>query len=659
MLKKPLGLFLALLLAFVTLVEPAAVTADDLSASVTVASTSLGTGEDYRLTALPVYDGTPYVAVNNNEPGFTEEQKQDTTAFETYSELDSLGRCNVAFANICPELEPTEERGSISSVTPSGWQKDMDWQRCHLIGFQLAGENANKLNLITGTRYLNVSGMLPFENLVDDYVDETQHHVLYRVTPYFEGDNLVASGVQMEAWSVEDGGEGICFNVYVFNVRPGYVIDYATGVVSSEEKGETVVSLADKSTTYSGKTKKVDSADVTGSTGDVTYVYYTDEACTTKTTTDCGASSKGKAPKEVGTYYVKAFVEEDANFAAAESNVAKLTVKKASSTISIAARTIEYNGKARSVRSADVTGSTGKVTYTYYTNSDCTKKTTTTNGASAKGGAPSKKGTYYVKATVAADAHYKSATSSIVKLKITGATKASKITIADRTLSYSGSSRKVKTAKVTGSTGKVIYLYYTNADCTKKTTEKNGATKPGGAPKKVGTYYVKAYVDADSTYKSATSKVAKLTVKKAEQTFENGTYSKTYKDTTLLLSEKSFSIGATAVGTVAYEKVSGTGKIKVSSDGTVTVPQNLAEGSYSIKVKLTASGTACYKETTNTKTVKITVKAGTVYWTSGGSVYHLQEDCGHLKRSKNVQNGSILESGKTRACEDCLAGQSK
>lgn len=188
------------------------------------------------LENIPDYSGTPYVVINGNVPYFSEKD-YTKEAFEHYSELDSLGRCQVAYANVCVELMPTEERGQIGSVKPSGWNNEkydcVDgkylYNRCHLIGYQLTGENANKLNLITGTRYMNVEGMLPFENMVDDYVDETKNHVLYRVTPIYDGDNLVASGVQMEAWSVEDQGEGICFNVYVYNVQPDIEIDYATG----------------------------------------------------------------------------------------------------------------------------------------------------------------------------------------------------------------------------------------------------------------------------------------------------------------------------------------------------------------------------------------------------------------------------------------------
>lgn len=188
------------------------------------------------LDAIPAYDGKAYVAVNNNEPFFTDSD-MTTTAFENYSDLDSLGRCGVAYANICKDIMPTEERGKIGMIKPSGWHtvkydviKDRYlYNRCHLIGYQLAGENANPKNLITGTRYLNVEGMLPFENLVADYVNNTGNHVLYRVTPMFSGNNLVANGVLIEAKSVEDNGGGILFNVYCYNVQPGVGINYENG----------------------------------------------------------------------------------------------------------------------------------------------------------------------------------------------------------------------------------------------------------------------------------------------------------------------------------------------------------------------------------------------------------------------------------------------
>lgn len=188
------------------------------------------------LEEVPAYSGSPYVELDGNQPGFSLEERT-TDSFETYSTLDALGRCGPAYACIGQDLMPTEDRESISSVRPTGWvQAEYDfveggslYNRCHLIGFQLTGENANEENLITGTRYMNVEGMLPFENMVADYIKETGNHVLYRAAPIFEGENLVASGVVMEALSVEDEGEGVCFHVYVYNVQPGVEIDYATG----------------------------------------------------------------------------------------------------------------------------------------------------------------------------------------------------------------------------------------------------------------------------------------------------------------------------------------------------------------------------------------------------------------------------------------------
>ena len=189
-----------------------------------------------QLDAIPTYAGEPYVVINGNIPDFTH---TDTSrgSYEYYSELDDLERCGPAEANIGLDLMPTEERSSIGQVKPTGWQTvkydivegKYLYNRCHLIGFQLTGENANEKNLITGTRYMNVEGMLPFENMVADFIKETENHVLYRVTPIFIGDDLVVKGVQMEAMSVEDQGEGIQFNVFVYNVQPGIEINYATG----------------------------------------------------------------------------------------------------------------------------------------------------------------------------------------------------------------------------------------------------------------------------------------------------------------------------------------------------------------------------------------------------------------------------------------------
>ena len=194
------------------------------------------------LDEIPEYSGIPYVEINGNMPLFTEND-YSTEVFESYSELDSLGRCGVCFANIGIELMPTEERGEIGQIKPSGWQlvkyDFVDgkylYNRCHLIGYQLSGENANEKNLITGTRYMNVQGMLPFENMIAEYVKNTGNHVLYRVTPVFEGNNLVESGVQMEAKSVEDDGAGVCFHVYVYNCQPGVTIDYANGMSALAE----------------------------------------------------------------------------------------------------------------------------------------------------------------------------------------------------------------------------------------------------------------------------------------------------------------------------------------------------------------------------------------------------------------------------------------
>ena len=200
--------------------------------------------EPVSLEDIPEWSGAAYVELEDNQPGFTKEE-MTLEVFEDYSDLDYLGRCGAAYANICPELMPTEEREAIGNVKPTGWVSAkydcVDgkylYNRCHLIGFQLAGENANEKNLITGTRYMNVEGMLPFENLVADYVKETGNHVLYRVTPYFAGTELVARGVQMEAMSVEDRGEGVYFNVYAYNVQPDIGIDYATGDNWPEEQG--------------------------------------------------------------------------------------------------------------------------------------------------------------------------------------------------------------------------------------------------------------------------------------------------------------------------------------------------------------------------------------------------------------------------------------
>ena len=192
---------------------------------------------DRALMQADDYSGEAYIVLNGNQPLFTDRQKTRQSAYEEYAVQDSFDRCGAAYAALCRALMPTEERESISSVTPTGWHnRSYDcvpggwvYNRAHLIGFQLAGEQANAQNLITGTRYLNASGMLPFENAIAAYIEQTDHHVLYRVTPRFSDDDLLCEGVEIEAWSVEDGGEGICLHVFCYNVQPGVIFDYQTG----------------------------------------------------------------------------------------------------------------------------------------------------------------------------------------------------------------------------------------------------------------------------------------------------------------------------------------------------------------------------------------------------------------------------------------------
>lgn len=222
-----------------TTVAPTETTTETpITAPPTAASVGNGQVEKVNPSSIPAYSGTAYTVINNNVPNFSSSELT-TKAYEKYSSLDSHGRCGVALASCGTEIMPAdgEERGSISSIKPTGWVQAKYtgisggylWNRCHLIGWQLSAENANKSNLITGTRYMNIEGMLTFENMVADYIKETGNHVAYRVTPVFEGSNLVCSGVQMEAYSIEDSGDGICFNVYCYNVQPGITIDYATG----------------------------------------------------------------------------------------------------------------------------------------------------------------------------------------------------------------------------------------------------------------------------------------------------------------------------------------------------------------------------------------------------------------------------------------------
>ena len=231
-----------------------------------------GTAKAVDPSTLPAYSGTAYTIVNNNQPNFSAAELT-TKGYEKYSSLDSLGRCGVALASCGKEIMPgaNEERGSISSIKPTGWiQKSYSgvsggylWNRCHLIGWQLSAENANRQNLITGTRYMNINGMLPFENMVADYIRETGNHVAYRITPIFEENNLVCSGVQMEAYSIEDEGESICFNVYCYNVQPGITINYATGDSSGP---------SNSATTSTPSTEKDNTNDNQAASGDMVWI---------------------------------------------------------------------------------------------------------------------------------------------------------------------------------------------------------------------------------------------------------------------------------------------------------------------------------------------------------------------------------------------------
>lgn len=236
MFKKVFTVFVSLILVLSLFSCSANTNVLDLSTSIqSVLTTDVS---NVNLSDIPAYSDKAYISINSNMPVFSASDLT-TTAYEKYADLDSLGRCGVAQATCGKEIMPKEgeERGSISSIKPTGWaQAQYDnvsgknlYNRCHLIGWQLSAENANKKNLITGTRYMNTEGMLPFENMVADYINETGNHVAYRITPVYNGNNLVASGVQMEAYSIEDDGEGICFNVYCYNVQPGIKINYLTG----------------------------------------------------------------------------------------------------------------------------------------------------------------------------------------------------------------------------------------------------------------------------------------------------------------------------------------------------------------------------------------------------------------------------------------------
>lgn len=272
----------------------------------------------------PQYTDKIFTMVNNNKPEFTKEQiDKAAKGYEKYSNLDSLGRCQTAMASIGIETMPTQERTDISAIHPSGWLSGQGWERCHLIAFCLTGENDNEKNLVTGTHSLNHEGMKPFEVKIANYVRDTKNHVLYRVTPVYTGKNLIPSGIHMEAYSVEDNGEGISFNIYVFNVEPGMLIDYVNGTVSKATLKTTSIKLNNKTIEYTGNQNFIGNAIVKGSSAKIYYTYFSDSLCTKKVT----------SRKKPGKYYVKATVSADSRYAGATSNVAILTVTKAKQNI--------------------------------------------------------------------------------------------------------------------------------------------------------------------------------------------------------------------------------------------------------------------------------------------------------------------------------------
>jgi DNA-entry nuclease len=314
--KKKLLKTLIILVALFAGVEIAPYAIDEFGSSTNSANSS-------ELASLE-YDGEVAIEVNNNEPDFTEEEiataKEAYNGYENYSELDSLGRCGVAEACVCEETRPSygEKRGDISRVHPSGWQKINFWSRCHLIAWQFSAENDNEKNLITGTSYLNLSGMVPYENIIAEYLNGyDDRHVLYRVEPIYKGSELVARGVEMQALSLEDDGEAVSYHVYIFNYQPGSIIDYSDGTVEDDPEHRTVVTLKDKTAKFTGDEIEIDEAEVKGSQGKVKYIYYYDEETHNKL---------DGPPTNRGTYYVRAVVSGDNWYPTAVSEVAELRI---------------------------------------------------------------------------------------------------------------------------------------------------------------------------------------------------------------------------------------------------------------------------------------------------------------------------------------------
>ena len=272
--KKLLTLLIALFATFLITLsgcasdlfknESASKTSQDLKTSVSVNASTSEQVYASDLDSVPPFSTSPFAVINDNKPYFKDDEIT-TVSFERYSDLDSLKRCGITMACIGIDIMPTSEREPIGMVKPTGWHTvkydcvdgKYLYNRCHLIGFQLTGENANEKNLITGTRYLNVDGMLPFENMVADYVKETKNHVMYRVTPIYKGNNLVANGVLMEALSVEDNGDGICFNIYCYNAQPQITIDYATGESFLTASGNSATSSSSQDTSLDQSAEQV------------------------------------------------------------------------------------------------------------------------------------------------------------------------------------------------------------------------------------------------------------------------------------------------------------------------------------------------------------------------------------------------------------------
>ncbi|MBQ8568401.1 MAG: DNA/RNA non-specific endonuclease [Oscillospiraceae bacterium] len=288
------------------------ITAVGLIFNLTVMPVSAADKKTVTLKNLPAYSGEAYVELNDNIPGFSKSQLTQKS-YEKYSKQDKLGRCGTASANLSTDTMPTEERGSIGAVKPTGWHTvkydivdgKYLYNRCHLIGYQLSGENANEENLITGTRYMNTEGMLPFENMVADYIEDTGNHVLYRVTPVFKGNNLLASGVQMEAYSVEDNGKGICFNVYCYNVQPGIEIDYSDGDSELIDKTVSSIKLSYSKYTLKAGNSKTFTVSVSPSSAKSTKITW--YSSNTKVAT---VNSKGKVTaKKAGTATITAKTE--------------------------------------------------------------------------------------------------------------------------------------------------------------------------------------------------------------------------------------------------------------------------------------------------------------------------------------------------------------